>query len=117
MVEQSGQWAAALEGRQAELADRYAEVASADRSLADAVAVAHSTALAALAALARIESEIESAVAAHVPEDGPVAARQLQRFLIDKQREIASVVADTRDRASAKAAAMQRLMDVYHRSV
>jgi Domain of unknown function (DUF4226) len=117
MVEQAGQSAAALQARAAALADRHAEIASADRALAEAVAAAHSVATEALAALGRIEAEIESAVAAHVPEDGPAAARQLQRLLIDKQREIASVVADAQTRASAKAAAVQELTDSYRTPV
>jgi Domain of unknown function (DUF4226) len=117
MVEQSGRSAAALQALGSALADRHAEVASADRALADAVAAAHSAAREALAALGRIEAEIESAVAAHVPEDGPVAARQLQRFLIGKQREIATVIADAQEQASTKTVALQQLMDVYRRSV
>lgn len=117
MVEQAGQSAAALQAREVALTERYAEVAAADRSLADAIAAAHSISREALAALGRIEAEIESAVATHVPGDGPAAARELQRFLIDKQREIATVVADAQERASAKAAAVQQLTGAYRTSV
>jgi hypothetical protein len=117
MVEQSGQSAAALQARQAALTDRHAELGGADQTLAAALAAAHVAAREAMTAFDRIEAEIESAVAAHLPEDGPVAARQLQRLLIAKQREIATVIADTRDRAAAKAVAVRELADVYRTSV
>ncbi|HEX5144033.1 MAG TPA: DUF4226 domain-containing protein [Mycobacterium sp.] len=113
MVEQSGQSIAALQRGGQALADRHAELVDADRLLADAVTTAHTTTVEALAALDRIEGEIETAVAGHLTEDGPAAAHELQRFLIAKQREIIAVVTEARDRAQAKATAVRELADAY----
>jgi len=117
MVEPSGQSAAALDARRSALAQRHAEVAEADRMLAEAANAAHTITVESLAALDRIEAEIASAVAAHSVDAGPAEARELQRLLIAKQREILDMVTRARDQAHEKAAAVQELTEVYHTSV
>jgi hypothetical protein len=115
MAEQSGRSVAALQARLTELANRHGAIAEADRRLAEAVSTAHGAAVRALAALDRIETEIESVVAARdaLALDVPSGARELQRFLIDKQREIITVVQHARECAASKAVSLQEISSTY----
>ena len=118
MAEQSGGTAAALQARLTELANRHGMIAEADRRLAEVVSTAHGAAGEALAVLNRIEAEIESAVAARdtLASDVPAGARELQRFLIDKQREIIAVILDAQERAASDIGVLQQLSTAYHTS-
>lgn len=115
MAEQSGRSVAALRARSDDLARRHHAIVEADRRLAEAVSVAHTTAGNALAALDRIESEIEAVVAANAAPETRTSyqARELQRFLIDKQREILAVLLHARDLAAAKTTVIQEIANVY----
>jgi len=115
MAEQSGQSADASQKRLTALIDRHRTAAEADLLLADAIRTAHAATVAALKRLDDIEAEIEGAVAAQngLAVDTGVGARELQRFLVAKQREIISVVADASDQAAAKTVVVQRLLDAY----
>lgn len=117
MAEQSGESSDALRSRLGTLSQRYTAAAEADQLLADAVLAAHGVAVGALARLDRIEQEIVSAVstAQTFALDTAVGSRELQRFLIAKQREILAVVTAARDQSAAKAAAVQELSSVYRR--
>lgn len=115
MAEQSGQSIDALQSRSTALGGRHTDVAEADVLLADAVSSAHRIAVGALAALDRIEQDIESAVAepAAFAIDTPAGARQLQRFLLAKHREIIAVVTEARAQVEAKTVAVQELQGSY----
>jgi hypothetical protein len=62
-----------------------------------------------------IAAEIEDAMAdpAEIPFDTPMGLRELQRFLVAKQREIASVVAHAHELDHAKATVLQALRERY----
>ena len=45
--------------------------------------------------------------------DTPMGAREFQKFLVDKQREIAAVVEDARELSRAKKAVLEGLRDRY----
>jgi Domain of unknown function (DUF4226) len=115
MAEQSGQSAAAPVTRLSALANQYRAVAAADLQLAEALAEAHTAGVNALERLDRIEAEIDSAVAdpGLFAADTGAGARELQRFLIGKQREITAVVAETAERAKLKADAVKELIGLY----
>jgi phage-related tail protein len=105
----------ALQAGLSGLAQRQTALAEADRRLTDTVASAHTVAIRALNRLDRIEAEIESAVSTHrtVASDAPAGARELQRFLIAKQREIIAVVTEATEQAATKTAVLQELIDAY----
>jgi Domain of unknown function (DUF4226) len=115
MVEQSGQSVDALRARLDALSQRHTLVAEADRRLADTVTSAHAVTVGALAQLDRIEAEIESAVstARTCAVDTSAGARELQRLLIAKQREILVVVSEADEQSAMKTAVVQELLDTY----
>ncbi len=115
MAEQSGRSAADLRARLSALSERQGAVAEADRRLAAALAAAYASTLGALERLDRIEAEIESAVAAPraFASDTTAGARELQRFLIAKQREIVEVIAEAAEQSELKAASVQQLTQMY----
>ncbi len=115
MAEQSGQSSDTLQARLDALSQRHSGVAEADRRLADAVATAHAVTVAALEHLDRIEAEIDSAVTAAqvLALDAPAGARDMQRFLIAKQREILAVVTEASEQSAMKTAVVQELLDAY----
>lgn len=117
MAEQSGQSIDAMQSRSAALSGRRVDIAEADNLLAAAVSSAHAISVGALAALDRIEADIETAVAdpSTFALDTTAGARALQRFLLAKHREIIAVVTDAQAEAAAKTAAVQELQSSYGR--
>ena len=102
-------------GRQAALSTRHAEVAEADGALADALAEAHAATVEAVRRLDGIAAEIDGAVAnqAALGLDTAMGAREFQKFLIAKQREISAVVSTARELADAKKAVLDTLRQQY----
>jgi vacuolar-type H+-ATPase subunit C/Vma6 len=116
MSEPAGLSLAAIRARQAALASQYSSVAEADRALADALASAHAAMSESASRLDAIAAEIDHAMPDRAKEtaaDTPMGARELQRFLVAKQREIASVVAHAHEVDHAKAAVLQGLRERY----
>jgi Domain of unknown function (DUF4226) len=114
MSEQTGRSLAAIRAQQSALAGRHGSVADADRMLAEVVASAHAATRESIRRLDAIADEIDRAAArSALAVDTPVGAREFQRFLTDKQREIASVVADARDLDRAKRAVLDGLRAHY----
>ncbi|GFG73739.1 DUF4226 domain-containing protein [Mycobacterium botniense] len=115
MAEQTGHAVAALQSRQAGLAQQYAAAVDADRALADVVTSAHTATLEGARRLDEIGAEIESAVQkfALFATDTPIGAREFHRFLTAKQREIIAVVAHARELAEAKKTALESLRSCY----
>jgi uncharacterized protein DUF4226 len=115
MAEQAGLSIGAIGEKQAALAERHGAAAEADRALADALASAHAATVEGLRRLDAISAEIDLAVAnqAALGLDTPVGAREFQRFLIAKQREISAVVSDARELGSAKKALLEKLSAQY----
>ena len=115
MPEQAGRSIVAIGERQAALSTRHAAVADADRALADALAEAHAATVEAVRRLDGIAAEIDGAVAnqAALWLDTAMGAREFQKFLVTKQREIAAVVTDAHELDRAKIAVLERLRERY----
>lgn len=115
MTEPSGPAIGAVQARQAALASRHSAVADVDRVLMDMLAGAHAEMRESVSRLNEIEAEIERAVSdlAGCAVDTPMGARELQRFLVAKQREIAAIVAHARELAQAKSAVLDGLRERY----
>jgi uncharacterized protein DUF4226 len=115
MAEQAGQAIAAVGERQAALSRQHGAAADADRALSEALASAHAATVEGVQRLDAIAAEIDRAVAnqAAVGLDTAIGARELQRFLIAKQREILAVVSDAHELAVAKKAVLDKLAEHY----
>jgi hypothetical protein len=115
MSEQAGHSVGAIQARQAALAKQHSAVADADQVLADAVASAHAAMRESVRRLDAIAAEIDRAVAdqAGLAVDTPMGAREFQRFLVAKQHEIATIVADARELDRAKGAVLEGLRALY----
>jgi Domain of unknown function (DUF4226) len=115
MVDQAGPSATAIGAVESALSQRHAAAATADRALADAVAVAHTLTVEGLRRLDAIEADIESAVAQQdtLALDTPAEAHRFQRFLLAKHREILDVVSATAAAGEAKKVELQGLLTQY----
>ncbi len=115
MAEQAGRSIDAITEGQAALSRQHGAAADADRALAEALASAHAATVEGLRRLDAIAAEIDRAVANQtaIGLDTAVGAREFQRFLIAKQREILSVVSDAHEVAVAKKAALEKLAAHY----
>ncbi|OBI14555.1 hypothetical protein A5714_01385 [Mycobacterium sp. E2462] len=115
MPEQAGPWVAAVQAQQSLLASQHDNATDADRALVDALASAHANARESLRRLDAIAEQLERAVGhgSALAVDTPLGAREFQRFLLAKQREIAAVVADARELSRTKKAALDTLRAQY----
>ena len=108
----AGESGEALQSAGSALFARAAELAEADRVLADVVDSAYRSATESISRIEAIRAEIETAVSDRFV-DHPAAGRELSRFLIGLQRELAAVVADAQASAHAKTVVLQQLMQSY----
>ena len=116
MSEQAGPSLEAIQARQAAMASQQGSIADADRVLAEVVASAHVAIRESIRRLDAIADEIDRAAApgqASLAVDTPLGAREFQKFLIAKQREIAAVVSDAHELDRAKAAVLESLREQY----
>jgi hypothetical protein len=115
MSEQAGPSVAAIQGRQQALASQHDTVADADRALAEVLTSAHAAVRESTRRLDAIAEELDRATAhqAAFGIDTPLGAREFQKFLLAKQREIAAVVAGARDLDHAKSVALENLQSQY----
>lgn len=115
MSEQAGFSVGAIQTRQAALANRHNSVADADRVLADVLASAHAVIHESIGRLDAIAAEIDRAVPGESEQaiNTPLRAREFQRFLVAKQREIAAVVARAHELDRAKKAVLESLRKYY----
>lgn len=111
MSDQAGSSISAIAARQVELATRHRAASEADRVLSDTLAGAHEALRESLRRLDAIAAEIERAH--ELALDAPLGAREFQRFLLSKQREITTVVTDARELSRAKGAVLQGLRSQY----
>lgn len=111
MSDQAGFSIAAIAARQAELAIRHRTATDADRVLTETLASAHEALVDSLRRLDAIADEIERA--RRLAVDAPLGAREFQRFLLAKERDIAAVVTDARESSRAKGTVLQRLQAQY----
>jgi hypothetical protein len=108
----SGDSSEALAAARRSLAARDAELADADRALIDAVADAHAMAVESIGRIDTIASAVENA-ATDQPKDNPAGAREVGRYLVAKNREIAEVVSEAKAAAEAKTIALKELTERY----
>jgi hypothetical protein len=115
MSEQAGSPPTAIQARQAAMVKMHSTVADADRVLAEALASAHAVMRESVGRLDAIAAEIDRVTSGQAdPAVGtPMGAREFQRFLIAKQREIAVVVAHAHELDRAKSAVLQSLRAQY----
>lgn len=115
MSEQAGPSVGAIKARQSALASQHSTVANADRVLAEVLASAHGATRESIRRLDAIAEQIDRAATerADLAVDTPMGAREFHRFLADKQREIATVVADARELGRAKRAVLDGLRAQY----
>lgn len=115
MPEQAGRSIDAIREKQSALSSQHGAAAGADRALAEALSSAHAATVEGLRRLDAIAAEIDRAVAnqAAIGLDTPMGAREFQKFLIAKQREIFEVVSETRELAAAKKAVLEKLRQHY----
>jgi hypothetical protein len=97
------------------MASLHNTVADADRVLAEALADAHAVMRESVSRLDAIAAEIDRVVSGQADPaiDTPMGAREFQKFLVAKQREIAAVVAHARELDRAKSAVLQNLRARY----
>ncbi len=115
MSEQAGPSVAAIQARESVLASQHGTSADADRVLAEVLASAHAAIRESIERLDAIAEQIDRAVLhqADLAIDTPLGAREFQRFLLAKQREIAAVVAEVRELDHAKKAVLESLRAQY----
>lgn len=115
MAEQAGRSIDAIGAGQAALARQHAATADADRVLADTLASAHAATVEGIRRLDAIEAEINHAVANQtaIGLDTAMGAREFQKFLIGKQREIQAVVSDVHELSVAKKDLLEKLTAHY----
>jgi Domain of unknown function (DUF4226) len=118
MAEQAGQSIGAIGEAQAALSRQHAAAADADRVLAEALASAHAAAVDGIRRLDAIAADIDLAVAnqSAIGLDTAMGAREFQKFLIAKQREILAVVSDAHELDAAKKALLEKLTAHYNAS-
>jgi hypothetical protein len=115
MSEQERSSLAAIQARQATMAAAYGTVADADRVLAEALADAHAVMRESVSRLDAIAAEIDRVASGQADPavDTPMGAREFQKFLVAKQREITAVVAHAHELDRAKSAVLQSLEAQY----
>ncbi|OMC21956.1 DUF4226 domain-containing protein [Mycobacterium colombiense] len=113
--QQPGPSLEAVEARRSALASRHGTASEADRVLTDVLTSAHEAARESVRRLDAIAEQIDHATVnqADLALDTPLGAREFQRFLMAKQREIASVVTEAREFGQAKRAVLQSLRAQY----
>jgi hypothetical protein len=114
-AEQAGGTVEAIGARQAALSARHAASAEADRALVEALAGAHAATVEGIRRLDAIAAEIDGAVTnqAALALDTAMGAREFQKFLIAKQREISTVVSQARRLDGETRAALDKLREHY----
>lgn len=110
----AGESGDALEAARRLLAARDADLADADRVLAETVAGAHRIAIESIGRIESIASEIEAAT--DQPKDSAASAREVGRHLVAKNREIAEVVSYAKDAVHAETVVLKQLADRYRTS-
>jgi hypothetical protein len=115
MAEQVGRSIGAIGESQAALARQHTAAAEADRALAEALVGAHAATVEGVRRLDAIAAEIDDAVANQtaIGLDTAMGAREFQKFLIGKQREILAVVSDAHELDVAKKAVLEKLTAHY----
>jgi hypothetical protein len=115
MADQAGLSIGAIQAKQAALSKQHGAAAEADRIFTEALVSAHAATVEGRRRLDAIAAEIDRAVEnqALMAVDTPLGAREFQKFLIAKQREIIAVVAHAHELDGAKKAALEEVLPRY----
>lgn len=113
---QLGDAAEAIRSAEARLAHQNSAVAQIDLQVVSAILNAHLQTLQGRGALDTLQQDIQAAVRTRTDLDTPAGARDLQRFLIGKLRDIRTVVADTGLDDTSKSALMAAWTSLYDSS-
>ena len=115
MSEQAGLSVAAIQTRQAALVSRHATAVEADRVLAEVLASARAAIRESISRLDAIAADIDRAAPGRADQGGdtPLGAREFQKFLVAKQREIAAIVARAHELDRANKAVLESLRTQY----
>jgi hypothetical protein len=118
MAEQSGPSMAAIQAKQTGLAARDRATADADRVLADTVLGAHTATVAAADRLDAIAAEIDDCVRnqSAFAVDTSLGAREFQKFLITRHRELVAIVTEAQRDDAARATLLESLRSQYSTS-
>ena len=111
-MSQHGHSAAALEAARRALAARDADLAGADRVLAEAVADVHAIAVESIGRIDAINAEIDVAVSDQ-PKGSAAGAHEFGRQLVAKNRDITAVVTEAVEVAQAKTLVLKELQERY----
>ena len=111
-----GEAAEAMAGAEAALAHQNSASSQLDMQVISAILNAHLTAVDGRDALAKLQRETETAVLTRSDLDTPAGARDFQRFLIGKLRDIRSVVLSASLDDTSKAALMAAWTSLYDAS-
>ena len=111
-MSQHGDSPDSFEAARRALAVRDAELAAADRDLAEVLTDAHALAVESIGRIDAINAEL-GATYIRPPGDSPAAAHELSRHLVAKNRDIAAVVRDAQAAVQAKVVVIQQLTDRY----
>jgi Domain of unknown function (DUF4226) len=111
-----GDAAEAIAAAEAALAHQNTASSQLDLQVISAILNAHLKASEGREALTRLQQEIEGALRARSDLDTPTGARDFQRFLIGKLRDIRAVVADASLDDTSKAALMAAWTSLYNAS-
>ncbi len=108
-----GAAAEAIRQAQEALGRQKSAAAQADLQVLTAVLNAHAGRAEGVAALDRLQREIEDAAAARADLDTPAGARAFQRYLVDRLRDIRAVVERAGLDSTSKAALAEALTNLY----
>lgn len=111
--ESEGAAAEAIRTAEAALAQQNSLVAQVDLQVVTAVLNAHTNHAGGVAALQRLQDEIEGAVVTRTDLDTPAGAREFQRYLLDKLRDIRALVDAADLDATSQATLAAALASLY----
>ena len=111
---QEGDAADAIRNAEVALAHQNSTTAQVDLQVVTAVLNAHQKAVAGTQALTRLQRDIEGAVATRSDLDTPAGARDFQRYLIGKLRDIRAVVAGASLDDTSNSALMAAWTSLYN---
>lgn len=110
---QSGTAVDAMKDAEATLAQQNSETAEFDRQMLEAILTAHKTTQDGQRRLDQLEADIETAVRSR-KLDTPMGAREFQRYLIGRLKDILAVVAEANDSDTSRQALLAALAALYH---
>lgn len=115
MATYDGSAVAAIAARQAVLATQQRAAAEADEQMAEMLHAAHAATVGSVERLDTIAAEVDAAATlrAGFAVDTPLGAREFQKYLIAKQRDVFAVVAEMHERDRADAERIEALRPAY----